>query len=92
MGRARRSRSHRDAVECDVGDVVVGTALPRVVKAEAESTSVASVQSDVFAEGAVLDVDGAVIDLHATNGEVPIRHRIIIQISLDSHSSTHSSN
>lgn len=58
-------------IKGDVGDVVVRAALPRVVQAEAKSAGVPPVESDEFAESAVLDVDRPVIDLHSTNGEIP---------------------
>lgn len=69
--------SHRNIIKCDGRDVVVGTALPRVVETEAKSTCMPSIESNILPESAVLDVDGAIVDLHATNGEIPAGHRIV---------------
>lgn len=68
-------------IEGDVGDVVVRAALPRVVQAEAKSAGVSSVESDEFAEGAVLDVDWSIVDLHSTNGEVPAGQRAMTPVN-----------
>lgn len=67
--------TYRNVIECDVCDVVVGAALPGVVKSEAERTGVTAVKSDVLAESAILNVDGPVVYLHSSNGEVPSGER-----------------
>lgn len=66
--------THGDVLEVDVGDIVVGAALPGVVEAEGEGAGVAPVQRRELAEGAVLDVDGPVIELDPSDGKVPETH------------------
>ncbi len=73
--------AYRHVIEGDVGDVVVRAALPRVVQAEAKSAGVSPVESDEFAESAVLDVDRPVVDLHSTNGEVPAEQTAITLVN-----------
>lgn len=63
-------QTHGYVVEGDAGDVVVGAALPGVVEPEAESAGVSSLERDILAERAVLHVDGPVIYLHSSYGEV----------------------
>lgn len=58
----------------NVGDVVVGAALPGVVEAEGQGTRVPAVQGSKFAEGAVLDVDRSIIELNPSNGKIPKTH------------------
>lgn len=66
--------THRDVFKMNVGDVVVGAALPGVVEAEGQGTRVPAVQGSKFAEGAVLDVDRSVIELNPSNGKIPKTH------------------
>lgn len=58
----------------DVGDVVVGAALPGVVEAEGQGARVPPVQRRELAERAVLDVDGPVVELNPPDGKVPRTH------------------
>lgn len=60
-------------VKDDVSDVVVGAALPRVVEPEAERAGVPSIQSHVLPECTVLNVDGPVVDLHASDWKITAR-------------------
>lgn len=55
----------------DVGDVVVGAALPGVIEPEGQSARVPAVQGSEFAEGAVLDVDRSIVELNPSNGKIP---------------------
>lgn len=70
LGRA----THRDILEVDGSDIVVGAALPGVVEAEGESARVPPVQSRELAERAVLDIDGPVIELDPSDGKIPKMH------------------
>lgn len=63
--------THRDVLEGDVGHVVVGATLPGVVQAEGQGAGVPALQGRELAEGAVLDVDGAVVELDPPDGKVP---------------------
>lgn len=63
--------THRDILEADAGDVVVGAALPGVVEAEGQGAGVPPLQRRELAEGAVLHVDGAVVELDPSDGKVP---------------------
>jgi hypothetical protein len=64
--------THRDILKGDVGDIVVGAALPGVVETEGQGAGVPALQGCELAEGAVLDVDGAVIKLNASDGKIPV--------------------
>lgn len=67
-----RHLTHRDILKGDVGHIVVGAALPGIVQAEGQGTGVPALQGRKLAEGAVLDVDGAVVQLDPPNGKVPV--------------------
>jgi len=66
--------THRHVFKMDVGDVVVGAALPRVIEPEGQGTRVPSIQGCEFAEGAVLDVDRSIVELNSSNGKIPKMH------------------
>lgn len=63
--------THRDVLEGDVGHVVMGAALPSVVQPEGQGAGVPALQGRELAESAVLDADGAVIELNSSDREVP---------------------
>lgn len=58
----------------NVGDVIVGAALPGVIEPEGQGTRVPAVQGSEFAEGAVLDIDRPVVELNPSNGKIPKTH------------------
>lgn len=64
--------THRDILKGDVGDVVVGAALPGVVQTEGQGAGMPALQGCELAESAVLDVDGAVIELNTSDGKIPV--------------------
>lgn len=66
--------THRDIFKMDVGHVVVGAALPGVIEPEGQGTRVPTVKGSKFPEGAVLDVDRAIVELDPSNGKVPKTH------------------
>lgn len=68
-------QTYRHILEGNVSHVVIGTALPGVVQPEAKGTGVAPVKCNKFAESAVLDIDGPIVDLHSPNREVPANHK-----------------
>lgn len=55
----------------NVGDVVVGAALPGVIEPKGQGTRVPAIQGSEFAESAVLDVDWSIIELNPSNGKIP---------------------
>lgn len=67
--------THGDILEAEGSDIVVGAALPGVVEAEGERARVPPVQRRELAEGAVLDVDGPVVELNPPDGKVPETHQ-----------------
>lgn len=69
-----RRITHRDVFKMNVGDVVVGAALPGVVEPEGQGTRVPAIQGSEFAEGAVLDVDWSIVELNPSNGKIPKTH------------------
>lgn len=54
----------------NVGDVIVGTALPGVVEAEGQGAGVPAIQGSEFSERAVLDIDGSIVELNPSNGKI----------------------
>lgn len=66
--------THGDVFKMNVSDVVVGAALPGVVEPEGQGTRVPAVQGSKFAEGAVLDIDWAIVELNPSNGKIPETH------------------
>lgn len=58
----------------NVSDVVVWAALPGIVEPEGQGTRVPTIQGSKFAEGAVLDIDWAIVELNASNGKIPKTH------------------
>lgn len=67
--------THRDILKGNVGHVVVGAALPGIVQAESQGTGVSALKGCELAEGAVLDVDGTVIELDSSNRKIPVESR-----------------
>lgn len=57
-------------VKGDVGDIIVGAALPRVVEPEAKGAGVPSVQCRVFPKCTVLYIDRPIVDLHASDWKI----------------------
>lgn len=68
-------RTHRDVLKGNVGHVVVGAALPGVVQPEGQGASVPALQGRELAESAVLDVDGAIIELNSSDWKIPMELR-----------------
>lgn len=66
--------THRDVFKMNVSDVVVWAALPGIVEPEGQGTRVPTIQGSKFAEGAVLDIDWAIVELNASNGKIPKTH------------------
>lgn len=64
-------QTYRNAIEDDLSHVVVRAALPRVVEPEAEGAGVPALQGRIFTKCAVLDTDGAVVDLHSSDRKIP---------------------
>ena len=64
--------THRDVLKGNIGNVVVGAALPGIVQTEGQGTGVPALQGCELAESTVLDVDGAVIELNASDGKIPV--------------------
>lgn len=50
----------------------MGAALPGVVQAEGQGAGVPALQGCELAESAVLDVDGAVVELNSSDREIPM--------------------
>lgn len=67
--------THRDILKGNVGHIVMGAALPGVVQPEGQGTGVPALQGHKLAEGAVLDVDGAVIELNSSDRKIPTELR-----------------
>lgn len=65
--RPGASRTHRDVLKGNAGYVVMGAALPGVVQAEGQGAGVPALQGCELAESAVLDVDGAVVELNSSD-------------------------
>lgn len=69
-GSLLRRLAHRDVLKGNVGDVVMGAALPGVVQAEGQGAGVPALQGRKLAESAVLDVDGPVVELNASDRKI----------------------
>lgn len=50
----------------------MGAALPGIVQTEGQGAGMPALQGCELAESAVLDVDGAVIELNASDGKIPV--------------------
>lgn len=74
--------TYRHVVKGDASHVVVGAALPRVVEPETERAGVPPLKRDVLPKRAVLHVDGPVIDLHSSYGEVAAGGASVRTVSL----------
>lgn len=64
--------THRDILKDNVGHVVVGAALPSVVQPEGQGTGVPALQGCKLAKSAVLDVDGAIVELNSSDWKIPM--------------------
>lgn len=53
----------------------MGAALPGIVQTEGQGAGMPALQGCELAESAVLDVDGAVIELNASDGKIPVEWR-----------------
>lgn len=71
-GSLSQHRTHRDVLKGNVGHVVVGAALPGVVQPEGQGAGVPALQGRELAESAVLDVDGAIIELNSSDWKIPM--------------------
>ena len=64
--------THRDILKGNIGNVVVGAALPGIVQTEGQGAGVPALQGCELAESTVLDVDGAIIELNDSDGKIPV--------------------
>lgn len=67
--------THRDILKGNVGHVVMRATLPSVVQPEGQRTGVPALQGRKLAESAVLDVDGAIIELNSSDRKIPMELR-----------------